>query len=567
VGIGKLSRRLFLLTLAALIPAAIVQFYNLHAIRSAKESEVHEQALRAGQLAALEMQRIVSGAENVLIALSTAPPLQNVDAAGCQAYLVHVGKRMPQFSGIVVINANGIIICRQEDKGVGAYLGDRPYFKEAMSTGRFVVGGYLMGRIAKQPLLPLALPLKNDDGKTIGVIVGGLSLKWLGQRLRERDFVQNSALTIAGRDGIIIAREPDPEKFVGTKIPESFQKFVRMDRPGTTEVISRDGTRRVYGFFPPAVSGTGLHISASISTEEAYASILSATWVGLIVTILSLSLSFVLAWLTSRELIQRPVEKLVRTISAWRSDDESARTGMSESSGEIGIVGRAIDDLLAELVFSRQVTALAEQQRELLTNELDHRVKNLLATVQSVARQTFKDNTNPDEAVNVFNQRLAAVSDAHALLMKENWQSAGMLDVVAGAAKPFDNHEHPQFEITGPDFLVKAKAVLSLSMALHEMCTNAVKYGALKTGEGRVSIRWDIESKDGERILHLVWTERDGPPIVPPARFGFGSKMIERVLAYELEAEVETRYPSTGMILTIRAPLSRIRAEQEVYAA
>ena len=224
VGIGKLSRRLFFLTLVALIPVAIVLFYNLYSIRVAKEAEVHLEALRAGQLASLEIQRIVSGAENVLIALSAAPVIQRQDAAGCQKYLARVGASLPQFSGIAVVDTSGRIICRQTPDGVGSMLGDRPYFREVMKTRTFFVGEYSTGRISEQAMLPLALPVKGDDGNILGVVIGALSLDWLGQRLGERDFSRKSALTVADRAGTIIARIPDPEKFVGN---ESLQPLYR----------------------------------------------------------------------------------------------------------------------------------------------------------------------------------------------------------------------------------------------------------------------------------------------------------------------------------------------------
>jgi two-component sensor histidine kinase len=570
VGIGKLSRRLFLLTLVALIPAAIVLFYNLYSIQVAKEEEVHDEALRAAQLGALEMQRIVSGAENVLIALSAAPVIQRQDDGGCQAYLRRAGTRLPQFSGIVVADAHGIVICRQAPDGSILSLADMPYFKEALGTGRFVAGEYSIGRISSEAMLPLALPIHGDDNKAIGVIVGGLSLDWLGQRLHERNFAEKSALTVTDRAGTILARAPTPGNLVGTRISERVLRVVGADRPGTFKATGTDGIERIIGYYPVSAETSGLFVTAGISTDEAYGTIRRASWISLVVTLASLFLSFLLAWLTSAELIRRPVGKLIATIENWRSGDDAARTGMSERGGEFGVVGKAIDDFLGELVAARQNTVKAEAQRELLVHELDHRIKNLLATVQSLARQTFKDSARFEDAIPGFTRRLAAMSEAHGLLMKDNWRSAGMRALVAAATSPFTSEAAPQFVVTGPDFQVKAKAVLSLSMALHELCTNAVKYGALKNSEGRVHIDWAIGSND-ERpdgdIFRLTWTEKGGPVVHMPEKFGFGSRMIERVLGYDLEAAVETKYLETGVTCTLVAPLKRIRAEGDKDAA
>jgi two-component sensor histidine kinase len=569
VGIGKLSRRLFLLTLAALLPAAIVLFYNLYSLRLAKETEIRDEAVRAGQFGALEIQRIISGAENVLIALSAMPVIQQRDEAGCQAYLARVTARLPQFSVIGVTDVHGDVFCPKSATGKPTSIADRPYFQRTLETGKFVVGEFTVGRVTKEQVLPLAMPVKDDQSKVVGVIFGALRLDWLSQRLSERKFGRNSALTVTDRNGVILARVPYQAKYVGTKVIAQYLQYVTAPEPTTLRARGRDGIERIFGIYPVDTVADGLFISAGISVDDAYGPIRRVSWISAVAALLSLLLSFILAWLTSKELIRRPVERLIATIKNWRGGDESAHTGMSESSGEFGVVGKAIDDFLCELVAARQAAAQAQAQRELLVHELDHRIKNLLATVQSVARQTFKDPARADDAVAGFVRRLAAMSEAHGLLMRDNWQSAGITDVVTAATLPFTNEIAPQFSLAGPDFQIRAKAVLSLSMALHELCTNAVKYGALKSGAGRVEITWSIDhgGRPEDSVFRMRWVEEGGPPVVAPQKFGFGSKMIERVLGYELEAIVETKYAETGVTCTLVVPLDRIRAAQTVYAA
>jgi two-component sensor histidine kinase len=559
---------LFLLTLAALLPAAVVLFYNLYSLRLAKEDEIRDEAVRAGQFGALEIQRIISGAENVLIVLSATSAIQQRDEADCRDYLARVTARLPQFSIIGVTDVGGEVFCPKQAGAKAITIADRPYFQQALRTGKFVVGEYTIGRVTKEKILPLALPLKDDQGKTAGVVFGALRLGWLSQRLSERKFGRNSALTVTDRNGTILARVPYQPEYVGTKILGQYLQYVNAPAPTTLKARGRDGIERVFGIYPVGTVADGLFISAGISVDDAYGPIRRITWISAVAAFFSLFLSFLLAWLTSTELIRRPVGKLIAAIESWRSGDEASRTGMSERGGEFGIVGKAIDDFLGELVATRQTAAKAEAQRELLVHELDHRIKNLLATVQSLARQTFKDTARLEDAVPGFTRRLAAMSEAHGLLMKDNWQSAGMRDLVAAATSPFTNEAAPQFAVSGLDFQVKAKAVLSLSMALHELCTNAVKYGALKQSEGRVAIDWAIgrdEHRPDSDIFRFTWTEEGGPTVAAPEKFGFGSKMIERVLGYELEATVETKYLETGVTCTLIAPLDRIRAE--IYAA
>jgi len=556
----KLSRRLFVLTTLALAPAAVMLFYNVAATRSDKQRELRVQALRSGELAALEMRRIISGLQNVLVALSAAPVVQRFEAPECGHFLERVGRDLPEFAGISVVNTDAIIVCRKEAKGIGTSLKDRDYLRQAMQSGEFVLGGYTKGRVTGSPVLPMAVPIRNDNGVIQGAIIGSLDLTWLGQRLRDRDFVGHNALTIADKDGVIVAREPQSERFVGTKIPDAYQTLIHADKPGTLEVTSQDGTQRILGYSPVSVPPVGLYVSAGIATDDAYTAIDRATIISFAVTALGLAVAYLTAWLTSRQLVQRPVDRLVTTIGAWRGGNEDARAGLDAKEGEFGLVGLAIDEFMDELVHSRVQRRIDEKQRELLVGELDHRVKNILAMVQAVARQTFRDKALTSEAVKVFDQRLSAMSEAHRLLMKDEWQAAALGDLVATATSPFERPEAPAFTLQGPDIVVPAKAALAFGMALHELCTNAAKYGALSVPEGKVSIKWcanDLPGND-EPEFQFRWTEHGGPAVEAPQHGGFGSKMIERALASELGASVVVEYPATGLVCTITCPLSNI---------
>lgn len=556
---AKLSRRLFILTTLALMPAAFILFYNVASKRTEKRLELHADAMQSEQLAALEIRRIVTGLENVLTTVSSAPVVQRFDGPECSAFLERVAANMREFSGISVVNADGIIICRKEAKGVGISLKDRPYFQEAMASGKFVIGGFTNGRVSGAQVLPMAVPIRNDKSELLGAVIGALDLTWLGQRLRDREFQGQDALTIADRNGVILAREPKPEVFVGTRIPDAFQYLVHADKTGTLEVTSQDGTQRIIGYKPVTVAPVGLYISAGVSTADAYRAIDRTTIVSLLIAFLGLSVAYLVAWLSSKQLIHDPVGRLVTTVRAWRAGDVGARTGMTAKAGEFGLVGQAIDDFMDELISSRAERQKAEQQRELLVGELDHRVKNILAMVQAVARQTFRSKELTNAAVQSFDRRLSAMSEAHRLLMKDEWQAARLAELVATTVAPFDRPDRSVFTLSGPEIMVPAKAALAFSMALHEMCTNAVKYGALSTSEGSVTVLWLVTSSADEAgpLFQFQWTERGGPPVQPPQRSGFGSKMIERALASELEAKVVLEYSVSGLICTVTAPYEK----------
>lgn len=553
---SSLSIRLFVLVLVAVLPLTAVLFYNLYSIRLAKEREVHAEAFRIGQLAALEMQRLLGGLENTLIGIAAAPVIQSIDPVACNTYMARAGARLPEFSGIAVLDTSGVIRCWQEEKGIGVSLADRPYVQESLA-GKFSVGQYTVGRVSRQKVLPVSVPIIDDAGKINGVVAGSLDLDWLQRKVRDRTFPAGGNLTIADRNGVILARHPDPERFVGTTIPQQFQHLVRSERPGTLELTSQDGTRRVLAYFPPSDNQPGLYISAGISTATEYAAITRAMYYSAAAAIAAAVLALALASITGRFSIRRPVSHLLRTVEAWRGQDETARTGMSAANGEFGQLGAAIDAYMDELVAARQRSRKEEEQRNVLMGELDHRVKNLLATVQAVARASFNSSGIDRSVLETFNRRLAAMGEAHALLVKDAWQSALLNDVVATAIRPFDTVEPSRFTFSGPDLVLSSKAALAFGMALHELCTNALKYGALRSDAGTIRIQWRIENRQ-DHVLHFEWNEFDGPPVVPPTNSGFGSTMIERMLGSQIGGIVEVRYEHDGLRFSLAVPVTNV---------
>jgi two-component sensor histidine kinase len=155
---------------------------------------------------------------------------------------------------------------------------------------------------------------------------------------------------------------------------------------------------------------------------------------------------------------------------------------------------------------------LAAEHRQLLVNELNHRVKNTLATVQSLAHQTLRDADSLAAAKSMLTARLLALSNAHNVLTRENWEGASLPEVVHEATRAHDDPAAPRIDAAGPDLRVGPRVALALSMALHELATNAAKYGALSTDAGAVQVRWE---RSGERSLALTWRERGGPPVSP----------------------------------------------------
>lgn len=195
---------------------------------------------------------------------------------------------------------------------------------------------------------------------------------------------------------------------------------------------------------------------------------------------------------------------------------------------------------------------LAEERLELINRELQHRVKNTLATVQAVAMQTLR-GVGERDVVDSLTQRLIALGRAHDTLVQQNWSAASLTDVVRTGVESFGMPD--RFEVGGPPLELGPNATLSLSMILHELSTNAIKYGALSVPEGRVLLNWDIDRNVAPPELVVKWEERNGPPPVEPSgRGGFGTKLIR--MGLDGTGRVSLNFHQTGLVAEIRAPLA-----------
>ncbi len=197
----------------------------------------------------------------------------------------------------------------------------------------------------------------------------------------------------------------------------------------------------------------------------------------------------------------------------------------------------------------------AEAQQEILNRELSHRLKNTLAMVQAIAMQTLRNAADPMAAREALAARLIALGKAHDLLLTGEGESADLRAVLDGALAIHDDGRPGRFRLSGPPVPCGSRAALSLALMAHELATNAVKYGALRVPDGHVTLAWRIDDSD---ILALRWQEHGGPRVTPPARRGFGSRLIERGLAGTVDGEVATHYPPEGVVCTLTAPLAEL---------
>jgi two-component sensor histidine kinase len=197
----------------------------------------------------------------------------------------------------------------------------------------------------------------------------------------------------------------------------------------------------------------------------------------------------------------------------------------------------------------------AETRQRLLTHELEHRIKNILAMVSAIAGQTLR-GSDIDTARAAFVSRLRALARAHDLLTETRWTAASMRGVLEAALAAHTAGDDGRVTIAGPDLDLTPKMALSLALGVNELATNAAKYGALSVDGGRVDITWAFDTgPDGVRKAVWTWREQGGPPVAEPTRRGFGSILITRVLAADFGGEVRIDYPPEGVTCVLTMPL------------
>jgi PAS domain S-box-containing protein len=195
----------------------------------------------------------------------------------------------------------------------------------------------------------------------------------------------------------------------------------------------------------------------------------------------------------------------------------------------------------------------AEEQQTLLTAELDHRVKNVLACVAVIAQRTRENSGSMDEFLTVLDGRIRSMAKTHALLSRGRWQGASLAEVVGNELAPWAGGRNMTVE--GPNVLLKVEATQALAMVLHELATNAAKYGALSNGLGRISVCWQCRSHDKLSAARLLeWQEVGGPPVAAPTTHGYGTSVIRDLIPHELGGFVDLAFTHKGVLCRIGLP-------------
>lgn len=518
-----ITRRLLILMGAALLPALALQGYNQYELHQARDSDIRREVLEQSWRLAAEQQLLIDRMRNVLEGVAELPAIRGQNPADCLAQVNRLQPRLDGVVAIVVTDADGTTVCASETdppRRVLPQIGDRPFFRQAMESGQFTVGGYTFGRRLHRHILPFAMPYRDQAGTPAGVIVLSLDLSWLSQRLAGKQWNPNQAFVIADHDGLILVRHPDHEAYVGKQIPaDVWGTAGRAKEPGNNTVTSPfDNVTRIIGYVPPALGPASFYVSVGYDRDAAFANVAAVSWRGVAMVLAGMAMALLLAWYFGDRLIRRPIMKLVDATQRWRSGDLTARSGLHGET-ELGQLGESFDAMASDL-------QRALEYKDVLLRELSHRVMNSLQTLSSLFTLQARKLHDPeargqlDQAVRRIQSVATAYRRMHLANGREVVDFAGFLDELV---KDFNRSVLGlgQCAVQADPLLLLPDQAMPLALTVNELITNAIKHGAPETPItvklGRSSGGWRIAVRN-----------RGGLPIGfdPAAATGFGMRMV-----------------------------------------
>lgn len=555
-----LTTRIVLLVLLALAPALAIQGYNEYALRTSRDEAVRADTMATARTVAEDLSQIAETVRQALNFVAKDPSVRAMHAPGCTEYLRRAADDNPHLTVLALTRPDGTIVCNSVGSAEGSYaVPDRVYQRRAVAEGGFVMGTYARGNASRKDSLHFAQPLRDAEGKTVGVLAAAVDLNWLSRYLQRNLRLASTSVTVADGNKTIMVRYPETGNWVGKPIPPERQRILDDRGEGVRVDLGIDDRVRVLANAHPQGPAAAAWVTVGRDRDIAYADVDAATRRGLVLIGLGAAFALAAASLAGRFFIRRPFGRLLRTAAAWQMGDLAARTGLG-GQDEFGRLGRKLDVMAAAL--QRNEAALrdeiargrAMQDRQgTMLHELNHRVKNTLATVQALARQSTRGGEASGERLEA---RILALSKTHDLLTRDDWSGASLGAVLEAEIGPYRGGT-TRFVLDGPSVDLPPRHVLSLGMTLHELVTNAAKHGALSVPDGEIRIAWRVSTGgSGVSRLRVEWTEAGGPPVSPPLRKGFGTRLIGANVERELDGKVDLDFVPDGLRCFVEVPLS-----------
>ncbi|MBV9150661.1 MAG: response regulator [Alphaproteobacteria bacterium] len=386
-----LLTRLFGLVVLSILPALAVQTYNEIELRQSRGAEARNEALRLAKFASGELDRIVDNGRGLLVTLANLPALRQKDAAACTAYVTALKTAFPQYRAIGAVDLTGNAFCTTAAVPPGTNA-TGPNVEDALRTGEFTVGKYVIGRLVKEPVLPLILPYRGPDDRIAGVVYVSLDPHWLADYFQTtKPLGPQSTLAITDKEGTIVVRIPDNQRFVGTSLVPTYAKHVFAEEPGTDEIVGLDGIPRILGYVPINQQPIGFYVGVGLAKSDAFAAVNRASIAGFLLIASGLCLGLVVAWLGARHFLFRPIDKLVGAAAQWGRGNFATRADIGPGNLELTQLGVTFDTMAALL--QRQ-----QEENAVLLTSLEQRVEERTQALEQSNRELRIEMERREEA-------------------------------------------------------------------------------------------------------------------------------------------------------------------------
>jgi two-component sensor histidine kinase len=483
-------------TLPLIVFAAGIVFHNYEQDRQAAAQRVVDTVRSIRLVLDAEIQRMTGS----LQMLSLTNALRDQDFTGfrriSQGFLDQYGEG----GGVLVSDREGrqLFSSVSPDTSNLPPRNNREILEKVFATKKPQYSDLFVGALRGQPVVTVEVPVMRD-GEVAFVISFGPPIEVFQALIEKQRPSQDWTIAILDGSGVNFARVPNPQETIGKRASPSLYAEMFRRPEATLQTVSLEGVPLITTYARSSV--TGWTVAAGIAES----SLVGPLWRDLAIT---------------------------------------------------SVIGSVL--LLVGLAFAvRMATTIArgEMLHNLLIEELNHRVKNTLAIMQAIAVQTFR-TASPAER-GKFEGRLGALAEAHNLLSREKWQGSELQEVISRVLQPYRLNSAERVRMSGPKIPLSPRLAVVLSMIVHEIATNAAKYGALSNETGTVTLNWEVFENTGSN-LRLIWTEAGGPPVVAPAGRGFGSRLIERSARDQLGGEATVDFLPGGVVYTVTCSLEDV---------
>jgi two-component sensor histidine kinase len=533
--------------LLLLLPATAFYGWVLWQYAEAERGRLVQEGLVLTRNIADAVSRELASLSGTARLAASAPRLVGPDFVPAETQ--RTARRVSQLLGVdfVIRSPDGKQLVNSRLAGSEAFP-DRPLDvdRSVIERKAVAVSDLFAGAHDEKLLVAVVAPaLRPDTGEVLYLVDLTMPAERIRDVIVKQPLGEGLYATVLDRKGRVIARTRGHERFVGTEATAFMQGVT--GREGLFRTTSLDGVPILVQY--TRVNGSDWIVAVGLEENTLNAPVrrlvLLVALAGLSLGLLSAALAYVFG---------RRITDAIHGLST-----AAAALGRGAPVPVLRTPVAEVNEVGAVLVSAADERRRAEESQTLMVRELHHRVKNTLATVQAVVSSTARTAESIAEFREAVTDRIGSLAKTHTLLVNNAWGGAALQDILWAELSPYETDQH-RVRLHGPDLHVPDDIALAFGMAVHELTTNAAKYGSLSVPAGRLDVTWSLEGAGADRRLHLEWRESNGPPVQPARRRGFGSMLLERVLGRQLQGEVDIAFAPEGLCVRVNAPMPQHRS-------